>query len=84
MKILPIKSKSKKHELGYESLFSYGNQDISGEGDFRRAHLDTSLKISPKEQADFLQKFVSGTLSVSTRALQMAKDLLLAQTYSSS
>ena len=67
----------------YVSLFSYGNQDISGDGDFKQAHLDSSLTISPREQISFLQNLALGMLPVSSHAIRLTKKLLLAKTYPS-
>lgn len=67
-------------EIGLESMQSYleamqyGNQDMSG--GLCSAWLNSSLKISLKEQVYFLQKLVRKTLPVSDYALDMTKRLL--------
>lgn len=52
---------------------SYGNQDLSGtpgKGDgLTRAWLSTSLKITPLEQSDFLQRLLLGDLPFSEAAI---------------
>lgn len=58
----------------YLALLDYGNQDISG--GLTQAWLSSSLKISTKEQANFIQKMVIGNLPVSTQAIQITKSLL--------
>lgn len=58
----------------YLALLEYGNQDISG--GLTEAWLVSSLKISPKEQVDFIQKALLGKLPILNNALQMTKNLL--------
>lgn len=64
----------------YLALFEYGNQDISGglakPGPANSAWLNSSLKISAKEQVHFIQKMVGGTLPISANAVDMTKALL--------
>ena len=64
----------------YLASFEYGNQDMSGglakPGPTKSAWINSSLKISPKEQVDFIQKMVMGKLSISSNATQMTKRLL--------
>lgn len=64
----------------YISLFEYGNQDFSAgmipPGPINPAWLSSSLKISPKEQVNFVQKMIQGKLPISNNALQMTRDLL--------
>lgn len=66
--------------LGLENMqdyladFEYGNQDMSG--GMTRAWLSSSLKISPEEQAHFLQRMVRDKLSVSSTAVEQTKALL--------
>lgn len=66
-------------QLGLEKIQSYlasmeyGNQDLSGglaqtkPGD--AVWINSSLKISPREQVDFIQNMVQGKLSISTHAI---------------
>ena len=58
----------------YLALFNYGNQDMSG--GLTGAWLSSSLKISPREQVEFIQKMVQGKLPVSNNAVQMTTELL--------
>lgn len=64
----------------YLSLFEYGNQDLSGgivqPGPINPAWVSSSLKISPKEQVEFVQKMIQKKLPISSNALQMTKNLL--------
>ena len=64
----------------YVESFSYGNRDVSGDpgknNGLTRAWLSSSLKISPLEQADFLQKLVNRRLPVSTHAYDMTERLV--------
>lgn len=66
----------------YLSLFSYGNQDFIA-GATRPAWISSSLKISPREQVDFIQKMIEGKLPISSHALQMTKNLLFKEEVSS-
>lgn len=64
----------------YLALLEYGNQDMSGglaqPGPVNPAWVSSSLKISPREQVDFIQKMIRGNLSVSAYAVQMTKVLV--------
>jgi beta-lactamase class D len=61
--------------------FAYGNQDISGglasKRMFEAFWLNNSLKISADEQIEFLRKFYDGKLSVSKRATDIVKQILV-------
>lgn len=65
----------------YLRLLEYGNQDMSAglvtPGPARPAWVNASLKISPKEQVDFIQKMIRGKLPISSNAIQMTRALLL-------
>lgn len=58
----------------YLKTFNYGNQDISG--GITKAWVSSSLRISPKEQVDFVQKLILKELPVSNKALEMTKAIL--------
>lgn len=58
----------------YLASLAYGNQDLSG--GLTKAWLSSSLKISPREQVDFIHKVIHGKLSISTNAIEMTKVLL--------
>ena len=58
----------------YLQLLEYGNQDMSG--GLTHAWLGSSLKISPKEQVNFLQKMFQPDSSISNNAIQTTKSLL--------
>ncbi|ASX27927.1 hypothetical protein BA173_03570 [Rickettsia sp. MEAM1 (Bemisia tabaci)] len=53
-------------------MFSYGNQDTSGDkgknNGLTNAWLSSSLEISPEEQIAFLQKLAADQLPVSLKA----------------
>jgi len=70
----------------YLALLEYGNQDMSAglakPGPTDPAWVSSSLKISPKEQVDFIQKMNHGNLPISGYALQMTKALLLKEVLS--
>jgi beta-lactamase class D len=63
------------------SLFGYGNQDVSGVWDspclFDAFWINGSLRISADEQIEFLRRFYAGKLSVSNRATQIVKEILV-------
>lgn len=71
----------------YLSLFSYGNQDVSGGvhkiGDpngFTSAHICSSLEISPREQVQFLQRLFLNQFPLSEHTVEATKELLYQQT----
>ncbi len=53
----------------------YGNEDMSGGLD--RFWLGSSLRISPDEQVDFLERLFTGRLPVSPRTLSIVKEILV-------
>ncbi len=55
--------------------FDYGNRDISGGID--QFWLSGGLRISAKQQVDFLRRFYFGELPVSERATKAVKDALI-------
>lgn len=59
----------------YLAHFKYGNQDISGGLD--KFWLSSSLKISPKQQVEFLRRFYTDELLVSKRTADIVKDILV-------
>ncbi len=58
----------------YLALLEYGNQNMSG--GLTNAWLGSSLKISPKEQVNFIQKMLRQEIPISSDAIQMTKSLL--------
>lgn len=72
--------------LGYEQLrdyadaFGYGNADMTGDPDknngLERAWIASSLKISPREQIEFLKKLVNHELPVSAEAMDAAMAII--------
>jgi len=58
----------------YLSLFSYGNQDMSG--GLTKAWLSFTLKISAYEQIYFLEKLWKENLPISSRAIVLTKKCL--------
>ncbi|CAN1211477.1 class D beta-lactamase [Tumidithrix helvetica PCC 7403] len=59
----------------YINLVDYGNRDIGGGID--RFWLDGKIRISPKEQIDFLVKFYQNKLPFSNRSLAIVKDIMI-------
>lgn len=66
--------------LSYLAAIEYGNQDMSEglakPGLMNPAWINSSLKISPREQVDFIKKMIHGKLPVSKNAIQMTKALV--------
>lgn len=64
----------------YLASFEYGNQDMSGglaqPGPMNPPWINSSLKISLKEQVDLIQRMITGKLSISSNAIQMTKVIL--------
>lgn len=58
----------------YLVALDYGNQDASG--GLANAWVNSSLKISPKEQVTFIQKMLQEKHPVSSHAVHMTKQLL--------
>lgn len=65
----------------YVAEFEYGNQDVSGDpgkqNGLTQAWLSSSLKITPRQQLDFLERLVRHQLPVSSRAYEMTTRILL-------
>jgi beta-lactamase class D len=57
----------------YLKIFEYGNQDLTG--GFRGAWLSSSLKISPREQLNFIKKMIEEELPVSSDTIKLSKPL---------
>jgi beta-lactamase class D len=62
----------------YVQSFRYGNEDVLGENGLSSAWLSSTLKISPLQQIQFLQKMVNGKLPVSAKAVEMTARLTAA------
>lgn len=64
----------------YVQAFDYGNQDVSGDkgknNGLTHAWLMSSLKISPAEQIDFLEKLIHSQLPVSQEAQAVTRAIL--------
>ncbi len=68
----------------YVQKFQYGNQDISGDkrknNGLTHSWLLSSLKISPFEQIDFIQKLTKNKLPVRHKAQNMTKNIMFVET----
>jgi beta-lactamase class D len=60
----------------YVQAFHYGNEDVWGENGLTTAWLSSTLKISPLQQIQFLQKIVKRQLPVSASALDYTARIL--------
>jgi len=78
-KVLSLKLGLEKIQT-YLTAFAYGNQDASeglaDPGPLDPFWINSSLKISAREQVDFIQKMIRSQLPVSSTAIQMTKTLL--------
>ena len=54
--------------------FNYGNKDFSG--GLTKAWISSSLKISPREQLQFVEKLINRQLPLSERTIQLTRTLL--------
>ncbi|RWL20052.1 MULTISPECIES: class D beta-lactamase [Mesorhizobium] len=65
---------------GYVSKFDYGNTDVSGNAGqndgLTRSWVNSSLRISPVEQVNFLRRLLARKLPVSDKAYAMAEAIL--------
>jgi beta-lactamase class D len=70
----------------YVDAFDYGNRDLTGDpgqdNGLTHAWLGSSLKISPVEQAQFLDKLINRKLGVSDQAYQFTEDAIQKTTLS--
>lgn len=61
----------------YVAAFDYGNADVSGDpgknNGLERSWISSSLKISPREQVDFLRRLLNRDLPVTTAAYDMTE-----------
>jgi|694.fasta_scaffold118138_3 beta-lactamase class D len=62
----------------YLASLEYGNQDLSGFqlGDKNPVWLNSSLKISPREQVEFIRKMIENELPISNHSIEMTKSIL--------
>jgi beta-lactamase class D len=67
----------------YVNDFNYGNKDVSGDSGknnaLERSWLNSSIRITPDEQIQFLQKLIENKLTVSAKAIEMTKSILFIQ-----
>ncbi|MER8464133.1 class D beta-lactamase [Mesorhizobium sp. M1396] len=65
---------------GYVSKFDYGNADVSGNpgknDGLTQSWVNSSLKITPVEQVDFLRKLLTRKLPVSAKAYDMTSAIV--------
>lgn len=78
-KVLSLQLGLEKIE-SYLTSMKYGNMDMSGglaqPGPENVAWVNSSLKISPKEQVDFIRNMIQNKLPISTYACEMTKTIL--------
>ena len=61
---------------GYLDGMEYGNKDLSGASVTDATWINSSIKISAREQVDFLKKMIKGNLPISKKAIQKSKVIL--------
>ncbi|AZO12556.1 MULTISPECIES: class D beta-lactamase [unclassified Mesorhizobium] len=65
---------------GYVSKFGYGNADVSGSAGkndgLTNSWVDSSLEISPVEQAAFLRSLLAGKMPASAKAQELARAII--------
>ncbi|MDJ0717855.1 MAG: penicillin-binding transpeptidase domain-containing protein [Prochloraceae cyanobacterium] len=63
----------------YINKVGYGNKNIGAEEDLDRFWLDGELKITAKEQINFLQRLYRGDLPFSEHSMKIVKDILVVE-----
>lgn len=67
----------------YVTKFNYGNKDVSGDpgknNGLKLSWLNSSIRITPDEQIQFIQSMIDKKLPVSARAFEMTKKILFIQ-----
>lgn len=70
----------KQDFANYVRGFDYGNRDVAGgpggTDGLTESWLSSSLKISPDQQVDFLRRFMTGKLPISSRAVSMTQAIV--------
>lgn len=63
----------------YINKVGYGNRNIGLEKDLDRFWLSGELRITPKEQINFLRRLYAGNLPFSERSMNIVKDILIVE-----
>lgn len=67
----------------YVRKFNYGNKDVSGDpgknNALKQSWLNSSIRITPEGQAQFIQSMIDKKLPVSAKAVEMTKEILYIQ-----
>ena len=63
----------------YINKVGYGNRNIGLEKDLDRFWLSGKLRITPKEQINFLRRLYAGNLPFSERSMNIVKDILIVE-----
>lgn len=66
-----------EHFQTYINKFDYGNRDLSG--GLTDSWISSSLKISPLEQTEFLQRIVEHKLGISKESYEKTKNIMFVQ-----
>lgn len=64
----------------YLKEFNYGNQDFSG--GLKNAWIDSTLKISAREQVGFLIRLWGGSLNLNKRSMDLTKQIIRLKSFS--
>ncbi|MFP5457449.1 MAG: penicillin-binding transpeptidase domain-containing protein [Bacteriovoracia bacterium] len=60
----------------FVTAFGYGNKDLSGPDALKTSWLNSTLKITPVQQLEFLQRLLDGQLPVSSKSLELTRKIL--------
>ena len=63
----------------FVSKIEYGNQNIGKKEDLDRFWLEGELRITPKQQIDFLRRLYSNKLPFSQQTIDLVKDIAIAE-----
>jgi beta-lactamase class D len=63
----------------FVNQIQYGNQNIGGKEDIDRFWLSGELRITPKEQIDFLRRLYQNDLPFDQRTIDLVKDITIAE-----
>ena len=63
----------------FVNRIEYGNQNIGGKEDIDKFWLEGELRITPREQIDFLRRLYQNDLPFSQRTMDLVKDIAIAE-----
>lgn len=63
----------------FVTAFGYGNKDLSDPSALKTSWLNSTLKITPIQQLEFLQRLLDGQLRVSSKSRELTRKILYLQ-----